>query len=284
MNLNHDVHARLNALGFVPSSTQCLEYEYKGQVCVITAICSGHLEVFLCGQTFGHSARATVDALTLGFRKDAILFAANFELAPKMLPKKTHRLSTHVTLGRFYALFYPRTVYVVVGEETPPHRLPFACSVPPYLLGHKGALTLQSCDNHTTLQFKEPIVIWHPSYVSPDLPMFLEAASGLALRNVRINKKKFFASMYRIPASSSVYWFQEVMVHIVQSIVVNISQDFKTTYTTEYEQLRSFCVATETLLSHKARVIQRAWRRCVSDPSYAVCKKRLLKEFGNMQD
>lgn len=28
-----------------------------------------------------------------------------------------------------------------------------------------------------------------------------------------------------------------------------------------------------------ARKIQRAWRRCVSDPSYQVCQKRLLNEF-----
>lgn len=28
-----------------------------------------------------------------------------------------------------------------------------------------------------------------------------------------------------------------------------------------------------------ARKIQRAWRRCVSDPSYKVCKTRLEREF-----
>ena len=32
-----------------------------------------------------------------------------------------------------------------------------------------------------------------------------------------------------------------------------------------------------------ARRIQRAWRRCISDPSYQVCKKRLLNEFNNVE-
>lgn len=32
-----------------------------------------------------------------------------------------------------------------------------------------------------------------------------------------------------------------------------------------------------------ARKIQRAWRRCVSDPNYTVCKKRLLNEFNNVE-
>ena len=32
----------------------------------------------------------------------------------------------------------------------------------------------------------------------------------------------------------------------------------------------------------KARVIQRYWRICVSDPNYLVCRKRLLYEHNNM--
>ena len=32
-----------------------------------------------------------------------------------------------------------------------------------------------------------------------------------------------------------------------------------------------------------ARIIQRAWRRCISDPSYQVCKKRLLNEYNNVE-
>lgn len=282
MHLDHRVHARLVALGFVPSSVQCLEYVHDGgQRCTITAVCSGHLEVFLCGCAFTACARAVTEALTQGFKKDAILFAANFELAPKLLPTKTHGLSTHASLSRFYALFYPRSCAL---DEPPPHVLPFACSVPPYLLEHKGALSLQCCGNHTTVHFKEPIVIWHPACLSPDLSMFLEASGGLAFRNVRLNKKKFFASLYKIPISSSVYWFQEVTVHIVHSVVVNTTPDFKTAYTADHEQLRTFCLAVGTLLSHRARVIQRAWRRCVCDPRFCVCRKRLLTEFGELGD
>ncbi len=279
MHLEQVVHARLIALGFVPSPTQCFEYVYNGQACVITAICSGHVEVTLCGPAFGYATRAAVDALTLGFRKDAILFVANFELAPKLLPTKTHRLSTHATLSRFYTLFFPRTAC----NAAPPHRLPFVCSVPPYLLEHKGTLSLQSSGSHTTIHFKEPIVIWHPVCLSPDLPLFLEADGGLALQNVRIDKKKFFASMYKIPITSNVYWFQEVTVKVVNDVVINTSPDFNTAYAADHEQLRRFCLAVGTLLSHKARVIQRAWRRCVADPSYAVCRKRLLREFNNQE-
>lgn len=32
-----------------------------------------------------------------------------------------------------------------------------------------------------------------------------------------------------------------------------------------------------------ARIIQKHWRRCIVDPSYHVCKKRLLNEFNQLQ-
>lgn len=32
-----------------------------------------------------------------------------------------------------------------------------------------------------------------------------------------------------------------------------------------------------------ARIIQKQWRRCIVDPSYVVCQKRLLNEFNQLQ-
>jgi hypothetical protein len=31
-----------------------------------------------------------------------------------------------------------------------------------------------------------------------------------------------------------------------------------------------------------ANKIKRAWRRCISDPSYLICRKRLLREYKNL--
>lgn len=30
----------------------------------------------------------------------------------------------------------------------------------------------------------------------------------------------------------------------------------------------------------KVKRIQAAWRKCISDPNYAVCKRRLMREFA----
>jgi hypothetical protein len=44
----------------------------------------------------------------------------------------------------------------------------------------------------------------------------------------------------------------------------------------------NFLIVTErdakTLLS--ANKIKRAWKRCISNPSYKICKSRLLREFS----
>ena len=37
---------------------------------------------------------------------------------------------------------------------------------------------------------------------------------------------------------------------------------------------------TRVYESIHARKIQRAWRRCISDPNYQVCKRRLVREFS----
>ena len=37
-------------------------------------------------------------------------------------------------------------------------------------------------------------------------------------------------------------------------------------------------------LEHPVRVIQRAWRRAITDPSYSPCRCRLAREFGSLSE
>lgn len=47
---------------------------------------------------------------------------------------------------------------------------------------------------------------------------------------------------------------------------------------TAYAPLRTEMI----MANHSVEVIQRAWRRCVSDPKYNVCRRRLIREFKNL--
>jgi hypothetical protein len=47
-----------------------------------------------------------------------------------------------------------------------------------------------------------------------------------------------------------------------------------------YVQLFYAPLRTEMIMvNHSAEVIQRTWRRAIADPSYLVCRRRLLSEF-----
>lgn len=68
----------------------------------------------------------------------------------------------------------------------------------------------------------------------------------------------------------------------VSTLVVDTRPDFMTKkdcYYTEWSALRDALLGIEFRVAHGARVIQRAWRRCVADPAYIVCRRRLRKEF-----
>lgn len=50
-----------------------------------------------------------------------------------------------------------------------------------------------------------------------------------------------------------------------------------------YVQMTYATLRTEMImLNHSVQVIQRVWRKCVSDPSYEVCKRRLAEEFKTL--
>lgn len=65
-----------------------------------------------------------------------------------------------------------------------------------------------------------------------------------------------------------------------QHIDVIYNKQFTTTFTvcTKYE---SYSISLRKLIRihSAARKIQSAWRRCISDPSYKICIKRLLNEY-----
>ena len=50
-------------------------------------------------------------------------------------------------------------------------------------------------------------------------------------------------------------------------------------YQPEYTQYQTYARQILFHLNHQAKTIQKAWRRCISDPTYKVCQRRLTNEF-----
>jgi hypothetical protein len=65
---------------------------------------------------------------------------------------------------------------------------------------------------------------------------------------------------------------------LFQGILINKNEKRIQRYVEEYRQYQRLC--RYLVLRTKFIVkIQRAWRRCISDPAYRVCQKRILREF-----
>lgn len=61
----------------------------------------------------------------------------------------------------------------------------------------------------------------------------------------------------------------------IDAVVDNLLEMYARTF---YAPLRTEMV----MANHAAGVIQRVWKRCVSDPSCAICRQRLFNEFKNL--
>ena len=51
--------------------------------------------------------------------------------------------------------------------------------------------------------------------------------------------------------------------------------------------VRSWVPRIENVLvenQHRIELIQRSWRRCVSDPNHPMCRRRLLREFQDLEN
>ena len=65
--------------------------------------------------------------------------------------------------------------------------------------------------------------------------------------------------------------FKRAHVNNIHRCVEHINGNQKTWWTERFamEQVQKY---------FRVKRIQAAWRRCISDPNYAVCKRRLLRE------
>jgi hypothetical protein len=62
----------------------------------------------------------------------------------------------------------------------------------------------------------------------------------------------------------------------------HIQSVLRNTHHVYTEMLYAFLRTEMIMTNHAVEVIQRSWRKCISDPSYTVCRNRLLNEFNQI--
>lgn len=79
---------------------------------------------------------------------------------------------------------------------------------------------------------------------------------------------------YSLLSSMNVPFPRDPTLH-VHRVVQNMLDIF---IRSTYAQLRTEMI----MMDHNVQVVQRVWREAVSNPTRAVCRKRLMREFENM--
>jgi hypothetical protein len=127
--------------------------------------------------------------------------------------------------------------------------------------------------------FREPLIIWLNSDYIDDINLSLRCSS-IGFENVRINKSKYYCDSGQIRIRKVHREIGKVL--IISGIKVSINNNFESIYDEEYNKLRNFCKGMDRILNSKALIIQRHWRRCISDPIYSICRRRLLREYSSI--
>jgi hypothetical protein len=73
-----------------------------------------------------------------------------------------------------------------------------------------------------------------------------------------------------------------VVVAVASFVVDDIAPGKRRTYQDEQRMLLRGVALLDMSSQHAARRIQRAWREAMSNPTFALCKKRLLSEFSEL--
>jgi hypothetical protein len=78
-------------------------------------------------------------------------------------------------------------------------------------------------------------------------------------------------------------------VHVTPTYVIRTKMKIslgpsKRGYEEEYKEYKRYARQVLHYLNNCAKRIQRSWRRCISDPSYHQCRKRLQAEYKEMDD
>lgn len=143
-----------------------------------------------------------------------------------------------------------------------------------------GLLSITIHDNHVYISFQKPI-IFKLSINNYDQDIYLSLTSQkLSFNNVRLNKIIHFSHPNEINIQK--YTTNTHKIYIIPGIKVNISNQFITRYPDEHLQLTNFSNNIILFMHHKATIIQKYWRKAISDPSYILCKNRIHYEFNSL--
>jgi hypothetical protein len=148
-----------------------------------------------------------------------------------------------------------------------------------YTITHKQIIQVT---NEDVFIYFDPPLIYNLSGASGDLSTYIETPISICGDPVihwrpRWNKLRL-----------CVDYDKQTYLHGTQTYVLRKKMKIslgpsKRGYEQEYKEYQTYARQILHYLNNRAKYIQRAWRRCISDPIYKVCRERLQNEYQDMK-
>lgn len=142
----------------------------------------------------------------------------------------------------------------------------------------KGRLTYIIDKYNNRILFNKPLFYWYTNNYDD---FYLNIKSKIFnLNKIRLNKKQTFCDKNDIIKDNN-YFYGDNNIKIVWGFTHKINHECR------YNNESNICLFHKVMKMYfesKVKFIQRSWRKYISDPSYSLCKKRLIKEFNEMSN
>jgi hypothetical protein len=128
----------------------------------------------------------------------------------------------------------------------------------------------------------DPPLMYDRSKVIGDLTTYIETPIAICgdLSKGRIPRCRKLSSCVDYKETRR-YVYGSTKYEVIKKMKLSLGP-LKRGYEGECTEYQRYARQVLQYLNNRAKCIQRAWRRCISDPSYKVCRKRLQAEYQEM--
>ena len=146
---------------------------------------------------------------------------------------------------------------------------------------HKQVITIK--DNTMYIRFQPPMLIPHPTKIRMPLKL---SNSFYTIQTVDSDAPTYprwdkLESMTKKWEDYEIFYLPKAYT-IRQELIIDLDADPQGYYKEHYEEFRRYARVVFQALNRSALRIERAWRTCISDPSFTMCKKRLESELEEL--
>ena len=147
-----------------------------------------------------------------------------------------------------------------------------------YTISHKQIIQVTKDDIYINF---DPPLMYNLSGMSGDLSTYIKTPVAICGDPVIHWRPRWNKLSFCVDYDNQTYVHGSPTYVLRKKMKISLGPS-KGGYEEDYKEYQSYARQVLHYLNNRAKMIQRSWRRCISDPSYKVCRKRLQEEYQEM--